>query len=85
MLKSKEAFYIPFSIRLSKNNIVTLKRQQIQGDQESELNIISMSLEQKLGLPLLNLDLVGFRNLTIHTVDHNNKGLKYKIWLEVEV
>lgn len=82
--KTEKAFRIPCLIRLS-DRIIGLERYQTQADQESDLNVISMGLAQRLNLEILSLDLVGFCGLTMRTADHKDTPLQFWVWLEVGV
>ena len=77
-------FHIPTSIRVSDKEH-DLKLTEVQADQGSEINIISIDLVKKYGLELIPLKKKGFAGLTIVTADHKSTKLEYSVNVEIGV
>jgi hypothetical protein len=83
-LQSEKAFRIPCTIRLGAME-VPISRGEVQADQGSDMNVISMGMVRKLSLEMFSLDTIGFRGLTMRTADHTEHPLLYWVTFEVGV
>ncbi|KAF6238773.1 hypothetical protein HO173_003280 [Letharia columbiana] len=77
MIAVEKAFRIPSTIFKPEGTTMLLEKKYTQGDQGSDMNVVSMGLVRFLGLQLRLLEEVGFKGLSMRTADHRETVLEY--------
>ncbi|KAK4697103.1 hypothetical protein P7C71_g925, partial [Lecanoromycetidae sp. Uapishka_2] len=80
-----KAFRIPAMVSLPDGTQVGLDRKLVQGDQGSDMNVISAALARQLKLELKSVEEVGFKGLSMRTADQKDTLLHYWVWLRITV
>ena len=79
-----KAFRIPCKVRVGGKEL-TLQRHQVQADQGSDMNVVSLAMAKQLGLEIRALSDVGFAGLTMKTADNRETRLHHWVYLEIGV
>ena len=69
MMGVDKAFQIPCKVWVNGKDFA-LQRHQVQADQGSDMNVISLAMTKQLGLEIHSLEDVGFTGLTMKTADN---------------
>lgn len=80
-----KAFRIPATVKLEDGELVDIEKRYVQGDQGSDMNVISADLVQRLRLTLHRVEEVGFKGLSMRTADQKDTLLHHWVWLSIIV